>query len=108
LNDPTHLRPITVAGLALFSQTENRKTMARGSPHTPLGIYAGVDFEIVNWRHALDEPWMSRVQRGEISESEINQAARQLNNVIVEIHVELKAIKPAGSSSRSMDDQAGG
>jgi hypothetical protein len=99
LNDPTHVRPITVEGLALFSQAENRRTIARGSPHTPLGLYTGVDFEIVNCRHTLDEPWISRVERGEISESEINQAARQLNNVIVEVQVELKAIKPASGST---------
>jgi hypothetical protein len=100
LNDPTHVRPITMDGLALFSQRENRNTMRGGFGNTPLGIYTGVDFEIVHCTQILDESWRPRFASGEVSESEINQAARQYLNVYLETHVELRAIKPAGSSSQ--------
>jgi hypothetical protein len=100
LNDPTHVRPITVDSLALFSQKENRNTTGGGFGNTPLGIYTGVDLEIVHFTQILDETWRPRFARGEVSESEINQAARQYMNVFVETRVELKAIKPAGSSSQ--------
>ncbi len=93
LNDPTHVRPVTAEGLAHFSQKVNRKWMSGGAANTPLGVYLGIDFDVVSSKHTLDEPWLSRVQRRQISQADLELAARQFNNVIVQTTIELKAVK---------------
>jgi predicted SAM-dependent methyltransferase len=93
LNDPTHVRAVTVEGLAHFSQKVNRKWKDSGAANTPLGLYLGIDFDIVGFQHMLDEPWLGRFQRAEISKVDLDQAARQFNNVVVQTTIELKVIK---------------
>jgi hypothetical protein len=93
LNDPTHVRPVTAEGLAHFSQKINRQWMSSGAANTPLGVYLGIDFDVVSSKHTLDEPWLGRAQRGQISQAELDLVARQFNNVIVQTTIELKAVK---------------
>lgn len=97
LNDPTHVRPITPQGLEMFSQQKNREWIAKGHGNTPLGIYTGVDFDIVSVDVVPDEPWRGQLQRGEIKMAELHQAMRLYNNVIMESTIVLKAVKPARS-----------
>ena len=53
--DVTHVRPITAEGLRMFSQERNRDVIGRGNPETPLGLYTGVDFDLLEvsyiWRN---------------------------------------------------------
>ena len=93
LNDPTHVRPITAAGLELFSQARNREWQAKNMPNTPLGLQLGIDFALEQVNMTPDEPWASRYRKGEISASELHQAARQFNNVIAETAITLRAVK---------------
>ncbi len=93
LNDPTHVRPVTPEGLAHFSQKINRKWMSGGAANTPLGVYLGIDFDIVSSKHTLDEPWLGRAQRGQISQADLDQVVRQFNNVVAQTTIELKAVK---------------
>jgi len=95
LNDPTHVRPITAAGLELFSQAKNREWQAKGIPNTPLGLYLGIDFAVEQINAALDEPWASRFRKGEISNAALSEAVRQYNNVIAETTITLRAVKRA-------------
>jgi hypothetical protein len=96
LNDPTHVRPITPDGLAIFSQAVNRESVARGLANTPLGIYLGVDFALEATNIVLDDHWRGMVERKEISTEDLTHAARHYNNVISEYRIVLKAVKPAG------------
>jgi len=96
LNDPTHVRAVTPQGLELFSQAKNREWQAKRIANTPLGLYLGIDFAIRSVNFAPDEPWAGRLQRGEIAAAELQQAMRQLNNVIAETTIVLAAVKPAG------------
>lgn len=98
LNDPTHVRPITAAGLEMFSQARNREWIDKKLGNTPLGIYCGIDFEIVKVDVVPDEPWRGRLQRGEISMQDLQQAMRMHANVIMETTIVLRAVKPAGSA----------
>src|SRR5271154_988333 len=84
LNDPTHVRPVTPEGLAHFSQKLNRQRMSAGAANTPLGVYLGIDFDIVSSTHTLDKMWLDRAQRGQISQADLEQAVRQLNNVVTQ------------------------
>jgi hypothetical protein len=98
LTDPTHVRPITLGGLEMFSQASNRKWIAGGGANTPLGIYLGVDFSMIDAQQALEEPWRSKAQSGEISPVELRVAAMRYNNVVKTTHVVLQVVKPPGSA----------
>lgn len=93
LSDPTHVRPITVPGLQMFSRKVNEQWRAMGAANTPLAIQLGVDFDLVQVETVLEEPWASRMQNREITDQEILLDASRYNNVIKEQRIVLKAIK---------------
>ena len=93
LSDPTHVRPITPQGLELFSQAKNREWAAQGRANTPLGLYLDVDFEVVSVNMRPDEPWRTQLQSGQLSSADLARAMRQLNNVVKETEIVLRAVK---------------
>ncbi len=93
LGDPTHVRPVTLGTLALFSQTFNRQTIAQGAANTPLGLMHGVDFDVEEHTIVFDEPWRGRLERREITPEQARDASRQFLNVVVEHHFVLVARK---------------
>jgi len=95
LSDPTHVRPVTPEGLELFSQAKNREWAKKGVANTPLGLYVGVDFEIRSVNMRPDEPWRTELQAGRLSSQDLARAMRQFNNVIKEVEIVLRAVKPA-------------
>jgi hypothetical protein len=99
LDDPTHVRPITVGTLALFDQAANAEGRSRGLSNTPLGLMLGVDFRIEDVRHDLDEPWRGRHARGEMSAAAIEEAVRTHNNVILQSAIRWRAVKRPGDVS---------
>src|SRR5262249_3713552 len=56
-DDPTHVRAVTPLGLALFSQKLNREWIAMGAANSPLGIYLGIDFEVLETQFDPSEYW---------------------------------------------------
>lgn len=95
LGDPTHVRPITVQGLELFSKRKNREWQSKGQAATPLALMLDVDFEIVSADAKLEEPWLTRLRRREISPQELAYASRTYWNVIRATDIVLRAVKPA-------------
>jgi predicted SAM-dependent methyltransferase len=96
LNDPTHVRAVTEEGLNMFSQASNRKLMALGAANTPLGVYMNVDFAIQNVTFDLDDVWLGKAQRGEVTPADLQYAKATYSNVVTQTTIILKAIKPAG------------
>ncbi|MBF0186463.1 MAG: hypothetical protein HQL50_00900 [Magnetococcales bacterium] len=95
LDDPTHVRPITVNGMALFSKAKNLEWAERGAANTPLGLILDVDFELTDSRFNLDEPWLSKLQQGVLTTEQIFEAERHQFNVVHEIEIVLTVRKPA-------------
>lgn len=93
LGDPTHVRPVTLDTLALFSQAFNRQTVADGAANTPLGILHAIDFDIPVHEMVYDEPWRGRLARREISEEQASEAARMYLNVVSEHRFVMVAVK---------------
>jgi len=91
--DPTHVRPITWEGLALFDQEQNRAWMEAGDARTPLGLQIGVDFRIESIQVGLDEPWATRQREGTIQAEELEYAIRHFANVVAEQRIILRARK---------------
>ncbi len=99
ISDPTHVRPITPEGILIFSQAANREWIAGGFANTPLGLYIGVDFAMESVSRMLDQPWKDRFGRKEISLADLQHAARSYTNVIKQITLVIRPIKPAGRTS---------
>jgi hypothetical protein len=94
LGDPTHVRPIMPDGWNLFSRAKNEDWKQRGCSNSPLGFYLDVDFEVTNVTYVLDGIFSSKVQEARLTQEQISEATRQLNNTVKEIRIEVKAIKP--------------
>jgi len=95
LNDPTHVRPITVEILQLFDRAENDRIKAAGYSNTPLAHYLGVDFRVEQKTAILAEPYASQFNAGRMSGEEIGGYIMQRNNVIVELQMLLRVHKTA-------------
>ena len=99
INDPTHVRAITPGGLELFSQKRNQEWIEKGMGNSPLGLSLGIDFDLVKANFVPDQPWRTRLEKGEMNNQQFAEAAQNLNNVVAETHVTLKAVKPATSKT---------
>lgn len=93
LNDPTHVRPVTQDGLLLFSQKLNREWQDKGAANSPLGLYLGIDFELVSAAIDLDERWQQRLQTGSVTRETVFEAIRVENNVVRQTTFVLRAVK---------------
>jgi len=93
INDPTHVRPVTVESLAMLSKENCDEFVAKRAANTPLAHILGVDFEMEDMKFTLDQPWLSKVQSGAMGDTELLLAIRQHNNVIKETSVRLRVKK---------------
>jgi hypothetical protein len=95
LADPTHVRPILPETLLLFSKTANMDWQDRNLANTPLALYLGVDFELARVNMHLDEPWLGKATRGELTREELETTIRSHNNVVKQIDMTLRVVKTA-------------
>lgn len=93
MNDPTHVRPITLNVLALFSKKWNRKWEEDGSANTKLALEHDIDFEPK--KEALQlEPMINKAyEEGRITQEGLQQLIRERNNIVKAIHLELECVK---------------
>jgi hypothetical protein len=93
INDPTHVRIITPALLALFSKKEVAKWKAAGAANTPFAIYLDVDFEIKKIQQIPDGMFVDVFSQNNMSDDEIRRFIAERNNVISEYKITLRAVK---------------
>jgi hypothetical protein len=93
LGDPTHVRPITLQLLTLFSRTRNLEWQAKGFASPPLALYHDVDFEIEESSYVLEAEYARRWQESGGSPQELERLLRTYNNVASEINVVLRVVK---------------
>ncbi|MEM8678199.1 MAG: hypothetical protein AAGF97_02485, partial [Planctomycetota bacterium] len=96
--DPTHVRPITNLGLLLFCQRMNREWIENGAANSPLGIYHEVDFEITRTTFTPSQVWLNRYPNQQNNVQLLLRENNIYNNLIEQVDLDLKVIKPAGSS----------
>lgn len=94
LVDPTHVRPILPESLAMLSRAKNEEWKAKGIADTPLALFLGVDFETVEVQQVLDPLFECDVATGKMTREQVLGAARIYANVIKEVTVVLRAVKP--------------
>jgi hypothetical protein len=95
-NDPTHVRAVTAEGMILFSQRLNRQWAAQGISNTPLALYLGIDFELVDVKLTPSEPWRNLHARDPAAADALWQQHALYNNVIEQVDIVLRAVKPPG------------
>lgn len=95
LDDPTHVRAVTSLGLQLFSQRLNRRWIAAGAANTPLGLYLGVDFELVETLYKPSALWLARNPGATADLGRLLEDAALYNNMIEETTFLLRVVKPA-------------
>ncbi len=93
ISDPTHVRPVVPMTLQLFSRRNNLLWQEMGAANSPLALYHGVDFEVVDTTYVLEEPYAGDVQSGKLAPESLEALLRQYNNVASEIRFKLKVIK---------------
>jgi hypothetical protein len=99
-NDPTHVRAVTADGMSLFSQRLNRQWIAQGFSHSPLGMYLGVDFELVELKLEPGELWYRLNPQLPVDAGTLLQQSALYNNLIQEVQMTLRPVKPPGRESR--------
>lgn len=92
-SDPTHVRPVTPLGLALFDRAQCERWVEQGYANTPLALYCGVDFVTEQVQHDFEERWLERLRNGELSEAQLWDAAQHQSNVVTQIRFLLRARK---------------
>jgi hypothetical protein len=99
-NDPTHVRAVTADGMNLFSQRLNRRWMAQGYSHSPLGIYLGIDFETVEVKLEPSRLWFKLHPQVPVDTECLLHESALHNNLIEEVHLTLRPVKPPGRGAR--------
>jgi len=93
LVDPTHVRPLLPESFGMLSQAANRAWIEKGVSNTPLGLYWGVDFEVVRTKLWYDDYWQTKIAQREVSAAELRDAVLHQNNVVREFLVSLRVVK---------------
>ena len=91
--DPTHVRPITVLGLALYDKEQNEIWQSKGAANTPLGLILGVDFKIENVKYEIEQEVMQKYDANIISKNELDNLMKHHNNIIKQTTIEWRVKK---------------
>jgi len=98
LGDPTHVRVITPGVLSLFSHKFLNKAIAEKSANSPLGIYHGINFDIVSAQDVLNNEYTQKYNEAlqtddEYTKQVILTAAKERFNVLTETKIKLRKVK---------------
>lgn len=92
-SDPTHVRPVTALGLALFDRQQCLAWQAQGYANTPLALYLGVDFRIASLQYDLEPAWQAEIDQGRKTLQQVMQEAHHASNVITQMRVQWRVCK---------------
>jgi hypothetical protein len=93
MNDPTHVRPITLNVLALFSKSYNRKWEKDGSANTKLALEHDIDFEPITEALQLEPRVQKMLDTRRIGEDMLETMIKERNNIVKAIHLTLECRK---------------
>ncbi len=96
-NDPTRVRPVTAEGMTLFSQRLNRRWIAQGIANSPLGIYLGIDFELIDLKLRPSALWYRFHPQQPVDRATLMEQGTLCNNLIEEVQMTLRTVKPPGT-----------
>lgn len=89
--DPSHVRPITVESMQLFSKKYNEEHIKLYNSSSGFGIKCDVDFEIVQYAFNPYPKWAERFKS--LTNEQIEEIVMDYNNVFHETVIIMKAVK---------------
>lgn len=94
-HDPTHVRAITPDGIRMFDQSVNLKDIQAGERGTKLGLFAGIDVELMECEYFYTQAVASAVESGALPRGQLDYVRDHQNNISNEIRMRVRVIKPA-------------
>ena len=101
--DPTHVRPITVNGMYLFSKKHCQEDIKKDGSSSTLALRYNVDFDIIEYDFDYDhfyQPLIDnfnlRKSKGEVTQEEdfaFQRLMREANNVAINTKIKMMVIK---------------
>jgi hypothetical protein len=92
-DDPTHVRAVTPLGLALFSQKLNKQWISLGAANSPLGVYLGIDFEVLETQFDPSETWFRLHPEPQVDLNLLLRESELYNNLIQQMRFTLRVVK---------------
>ncbi|HEY9850040.1 MAG TPA: hypothetical protein V6D28_11315 [Leptolyngbyaceae cyanobacterium] len=92
-DDPTHVRVVTPMGLSLFSQRLNKKWVEEKAANSPLGLYLGVNFELIGTYYTPSSHWFELHPEPEVDVDLLLSESAYYNNLIEQIEMILEVVK---------------
>lgn len=89
--DPTHVRPITVETMKLFSKTYNQWHIDNYNSSSGFGLKLDVDFELVDYKMNPYPKWEERFKT--MTNEQIEEVVMDYNNVFHETMIIMKVKK---------------
>lgn len=94
--DPTHVRAVTPQSLQLFDQARNLETVARDERGSTLGLYHGIDIELLDkdveffYTGEIADEW----KQGTLTLPQIDYLRTHQNNISNEVRMKVRVVKP--------------
>lgn len=93
-SDPTHVRAFTRKTFEMMSKKQNDLWIKERANYSMIAYDMKVNFEIIEALQFYDDDWLEKEEAGEITRKELQIISQEQWNVIKEIKVIIKAIKP--------------
>jgi predicted SAM-dependent methyltransferase len=93
LADPTHVRAITPAGLAMFDQARNKADLKNGGNESKLGLRLSVNFAVEAVNFIADGEVRQMAEMNKLTPDDLNRLLKFQYNICEEIRIELRTIK---------------
>jgi hypothetical protein len=94
VHDPTHVRPITPIGIAMFDHQRNLEDLKNGGQETKLGFMTGIDIGIKHIEYEYVPEIQQALAAGLVSKEKVQSLMDHENNVCQEIKITAVVVKP--------------
>ncbi len=93
-SDPTHVRAFTLLTFQMMSKAQNDDWIKKKANYSMIAYDMGVNFEVVHAAQVYDNYWIQKESNGEVTREKLREIAAVKWNVVRELQVKLKVIKP--------------
>ena len=93
-SDPTHVRAFTLLTFQMMSKAQNDDWIKKKANYSMIAYDMRVNFEVVHAAQVYDNSWIQKELNGEVTREKLREIAAVQWNVVRELKVKLKVIKP--------------
>ena len=93
-SDPTHVRAFTLLTFQMMSKAQNDDWIKKKANYSMIAYDMGVNFEVAHAAQVYDNYWIQKEKNGEVTREKLREMAALQWNVVRELQVKLKVIKP--------------